>query len=1177
MGKNRFGRFSIMAAALIVALSACGGDVKLENEADPQAVNIVVTDSVAPVNDRQVPFGSVQQGASSDQTITIANQGTADLVISTIASANSLTAPFSISADTCSGQTIAPAGSCTLTVRFAPTGTGSFTDNFDIPSDDPGAPTITVSIIGTGTAAPVPDISVIDSVNPNDDHQVPFGDVVQGNTSDQTVTVTNNGTTGLVVGTVASANPLASPFSITIDNCSGQTIAPSGTCTMTVRFGPTGTGSFTDSFDIPSNDPDISTVALSVSGTGTAASAPNIVVTDSVNPNNDLQAPFGSIAQGNTSDQTITVTNSGNADLVIGTIASVNPLAAPFSIFADTCFGQTIVPSGTCAVTVRFAPTGAGSFTDSFDIPSNDPDTASVAVSLTGTGTSSSVPNIAITDSVAPADDLQIAFGGVVLGSSADQTVTVMNSGNADLLISTVASANTLSAPFSITVDTCSGQTLIPAATCSLTVNFSPAATTGFYTDSFDIPSNDPDSPSLTISVKGIGLPGAVPAQMGGSIQGNQLVLTNNVTTFAGLSLLGWADGIGIGAKFFNPSAVVTDGVNIYVADTAGQVIRQIVIATGAVTTIAGLGGYAGYPDGTGSAARFYSPQGITSDGTNLYVADTNSHTIRKVVIATGEVTSLAGSHLNIGSADGIGSAASFCYPAGITTDGTNLYVADTNNNMIRKIEIATATVTTIAGAAINGSTDGTGTAARFKNPWSIATDGTNLYVADKDNSTIRKIVISTGAVTTFAGLAGAQGTTDGTGTAARFRVPRGITSDGTNLYVTDTGSHTIRKIVIATAAVSTVAGTAGTFNDTDGIGTAASFYLPYGLTTDGTNVYVADTYNHTIREIALGTSVVSTLAGAMGSEGTVDAVGTASRFDHPYAMTSDGTNIFIADNDTNVIRKIVISTGAVTTLAGSSGLTGSTNGTGSAARFNRPRGITTDGANLYVTDYYGCTIRKIVIATGAVTTFAGTANAVGSTDGIGSAARFNLPSGITTDGANLYVSDTNNHKIRRIVIATREVTTIAGATINGSTDGVGTAARFNMPHGLTTDGTNVYVADSYNYRVRKIVISTGEVTTLAGSSVGSLDGTGTAAKFGLLYGITTDGTNLYVADSSNDKIRKIVISSGVVTSIAGLVAIGSADGTGSAARFNNPAGITTDGVSLYISDSLNNSIRKIQ
>jgi hypothetical protein len=121
-------------------------------------------------------------------------------------------------------------------------------------------------------------------------------------------------------------------------------------------------------------------------GGGGTVTAANIAVTDSVNPNNDLQVPYGSIAQGNTSDQTITVTNSGNANLVIGTIASVNPLAAPFSITVNNCSGQTIAPAGSCTLTVRFAPAGTGSFTDSFDIPSNDPDTSSVTLTLSGTG-----------------------------------------------------------------------------------------------------------------------------------------------------------------------------------------------------------------------------------------------------------------------------------------------------------------------------------------------------------------------------------------------------------------------------------------------------------------------------------------------------------------------------------------------------------------------------------------------------------------------------------------------------------------------------------------------------------------------------------------------------------------------------------------------------------------------
>ena len=174
----------------------------------------------------------------------------------------------------------------------------------------------------------------------------------------------------------------------------------------------------------------------------------------------------------------------------------------------------------------------------------------------------------------------------------------------------------------------------------------------------------------------------------------------------------------------------------------------------------------------------------------------TGNHTIRKIVIATGEVTTLAGTAGSYGSTDGTGIAALLQYPFGITTDGTNLYVADTGNYTIRKIVISTGEVTTLAGTARSyGSTNGTGTAARFNNPFGITMDGTNLYVADTGNHTIRKIVIATGEVTTLAGIAGSYGSTDGTGTAARFNNPFGITIDGTNLYVADTGNYTIRKI----------------------------------------------------------------------------------------------------------------------------------------------------------------------------------------------------------------------------------------------------------------------------------------------------------------------------------------------------------------------------------------------
>ena len=270
-----------------------------------------------------------------------------------------------------------------------------------------------------------------------------------------------------------------------------------------------------------------------------------------------------------------------------------------------------------------------------------------------------------------------------------------------------------------------------------------------------------------------------------------------------------------------------------------------------AVTTLAGTAAASGSTDGTGEAARFNLPGGITTDGTNLYVADSFNNTIRKVVIATGVVTTLAGSPGSSGSTDGTGAAARFDHPFGITTDGTNLYVTDDSNCTIRKVVIDTGVVTTVAGTVLSrGSTDGTGAAARFNLPGGITTDGTNLFVADTANNTIRQVVIATGMVTTVAGTASSQGSADGTGAAARFLYPYGITTDGTNLYVADSGNYTIRKVVIATGVVTTVAGTAGSEGSTDGIGAEARFFLPYGITTDGANLFVADTFNHSIRVI---------------------------------------------------------------------------------------------------------------------------------------------------------------------------------------------------------------------------------------------------------------------------------------------------------------------------------------
>lgn len=672
--------------------------------------------------------------------------------------------------------------------------------------------------------------------------------------------------------------------------------------------------------------------------------------------------------------------------------------------------------------------------------------------------------------------------------------------------------------------------------------------------------------------------------QMGGARQGNTLALTATVSTLAGLPLaVSPIDAPWTSSQYNFSTGFTIIGTNLYVADPISSRILKLDLTTGIVTTLAGYWGEIGATDGIGAAARFTTPSGITTDGTNLYVADTMNGTIRKVVIATGEVTTLAGSAANRSrqQVDGTGAAAIFYMPAGITTDGTSLFVTDFQ--AVRKVVISTGEVTTLAGGlnGLNGKDDGIGTAARFDSPAGITTDGTNLYLVDSQAYTVRKIVIATAEVTTLAGKAYSGASTDGIGAAARFSQPYDITTDGTNLYVCDTFSSKIRKIVIATSEVSTLAGgNSGGLGSPDGVGSAARFTLPRGITTDGVNLYVSDAGKTIIRKVVIATGAVTSLAVSSGGYGANDGIGAAARFINPNDITTDGANLYVSDSGNDTIRVVATATGAVTTLAGNAYVpSGATDGTGTGALFDNPQGITIDGANLYVCDADNNTIRKVAIATRVVTTFAGSPGVSGSNDGIGTAARFNGPFDITSDGINLYVSDTYNHTIRKIAIATGAVTTLAGSVgLAGSTDGIGTAARFNKPQGITTDGINLYVTDTNNATIRKVTIATGEVTTFAGSASasGSDDGIGIAARFYRPVDITTDGTSLYLSD--NNTVRKVTIATGAVTTLAGSAGLsGSTDAVGSSARFNHSNGITTDGQKLYVTDCYNNTIRSIQ
>ena len=615
----------------------------------------------------------------------------------------------------------------------------------------------------------------------------------------------------------------------------------------------------------------------------------------------------------------------------------------------------------------------------------------------------------------------------------------------------------------------------------------------------------------------------------------------------------------------------------MYVADFAGNTVRKITPA-GVVTTLAGSAPSAGSADGTGSAARFNCPQGIACDAAgNVYVADTFNDTIRKVTPA-GEVTTLAGSPGMQGSADGTGSAARFYWPTGIACDAAGtIYVADYGNDTIRRIT-PSGVVTTVAGSVgVQGSADGTGSVAGLFHPEGVACDAVgNLYIADFMNDTIRKAVCPAtagGFIRVTQSSGGTISLAGQTGAApATVPVQHG---DGQSFTITpDAGYHIVDVVAdgVSQGPLTTLYTFSGVTADHTITASFAADQVALTLTTvgQGSVAKVPDqaTYDY-------GSSVQLTVNADPGWEFTGwsgDAAGKVN----PLTVTMGGAKsigaTFVATSEPL----------QATTFAGFVGIPGSDDGTGSAARFSHPFGVACDaGGNVYVADADNNTIRKITPA-GVVTTLAGLAGSPGSADGTGSAARFNYPFGVACDvGGNVYVADAYNNTIRKTTPA-GVVTTLAGlAGSPGNSDGTGSAARFSVPIGVACSASGiVYVADYGNHTVRRITPA-GVVTTLAGSadSPGSDDGNGSAARFNQPAGVACDADgNVYISDSGNNTIRQVT-SAGVVTTLAGSAASasGSDDGTGSAARFSVPIGVACSASGIvYVADYGNHTVRRI-
>jgi predicted outer membrane repeat protein len=635
------------------------------------------------------------------------------------------------------------------------------------------------------------------------------------------------------------------------------------------------------------------------------------------------------------------------------------------------------------------------------------------------------------------------------------------------------------------------------------------------------------------------------------------------VSSLAGSALgeAGSANGNGTNARFNFPYGLDVDGSgNVYVADSGNHRIRKITPG-GTVTLYAGSGTAGSSNNVSGLLARFNQPKGLVIEGANIYVADTGNHLLRKIVpdgANAGAVTTLAGS--TMGFTDGLASAAQFNGPSSLGTDDNGrLYVADEGNHSIRRVSIA-GEVETEVGLGTAGFVNGDKTIASFDSPTGVAIDADgNLLIADTDNNCVRRVDIKPMSVssTVIAGSTNADGiqvtvdidfaalgldplktyyfrwksnTTSLTLPLGHsfftYELPTVATAAATNLIPTSARlnalvdpKQSVTTVVFEYStdpnmlppyAVRSLAGST-TPGYVDAQGASAAFFEPNGMAVNAAGeVFVADRLNHRIRKITPA-GLVSTFAGS-GSPGFLDDTGLAAEFENPNGLALDSLgNLYVADEANHCIRRITPA-GVVTTFAGS-GIAGFQDGTSGSARFLYPTGVAVDSANhVYVADSGNHRIRKIDAVTGAVSTFAGS-GLDGVADGAFFTAQFSTPVAIAVNAFDdVLVLERGSNRVRLVSLI--GVSTLAGDNTAGLVDGLGTAARFSSPTGITVgpDG-NAYIADRGNHCIRRLTVG-GEVTTIAGSGVA---GTVDSPTIGLSPAIVTqfDSPTGIVSDAS--------------------------------------------------------------
>ncbi len=566
-----------------------------------------------------------------------------------------------------------------------------------------------------------------------------------------------------------------------------------------------------------------------------------------------------------------------------------------------------------------------------------------------------------------------------------------------------------------------------------------------------------------------------------------------------------------------------------------------------------------------------------------------------------------------------------------------NLYIADRDNHRVRKVDVTTGIITTVAGTGVNISSGDNGSAinATLSRPVGVTVDNAgNVYISEEGSYRVRKVTAATGIITTVAG-GGSVDADNQPATSARLTLPRGVAVDGTgNLFITE--GHRIRKVASGTGIISTIAGdgTPG-FNGDNQPATAAKLNAPSSIAFDiAGNLLIADRINIRIRKITVTTGIITTVAGNGNSTFSGDnVVANVSPLGEPYGIAVDvNDNLYIADQNTRRIRKVTAATGIMTTVAGRefSGFNGDSQ-IATNASLSTPRGVATDATgNVYIADQSINRIRVVTAATGIITTVAGNGTDA-YTGGIlpATSAALRGPTGVVFDAAgNFYIADSGNQRVRKVTAATGIISTVVGTGTDGFNGDNQSAAAASLwdPKGiaLDTDG-NLYIAEQTSRRIRKVNAITGVISTVAGGgaiydpysdnipavnatllgpsgvavdSFGNLfiaeyfggrirkvsAATGvitTAASLGgFTRSVAVDSVgNLYVSNENLQRIYRVDAATGTVTTIAGIGSGGFSGDNGPAtnAELSYPSSVAFDADgSLFIADSLNLRIRRV-